>query len=414
MDLIELPVNKIKPYEKNPRKNDGAVESVAESIKQCGYIAPIIVDEENVILAGHTRLKALKKLGYKKVPVVIKEGLSEEQKRKYRLLDNKTNELAEWDFDLLGNELEGLDFGGLELGWGVDSEDDAEETEEEAYERKKQEFRERMERGELSEDSDEYQEFLQKFETKKTTDDCYTPPNVYEVVADYVADHYKVKKVDFVRPFYPGGDYQKEKYHPSSVVVDNPPFSIISEICRWYDDRGIKFFMFAPTLTILGIRSAQKVVVGNSIVYENGASVTTSFVTNMDEYEIRSAPDLYERLEEANKANLRAMKKELPTYYYPLECVRQTDIAKLSKYGQFYGVRKESCRRISELDAQKEYKKGIFGSGYLISERAAAERAAAERAAAERAAAERAAAERAAATTWELSDREKEIIKSLN
>ena len=404
MELIELPVNKIKPYEKNPRKNDGAVEAVAESIKQCGYIAPIIVDEGNVILAGHTRLKALKKLGYKKVPVVIKEGLSEEQKRKYRLLDNKTNELAEWDFDLLEDELEGLDFGGLELGWGFNSEDDAEETEEEAYERRKQEFREKMDRGELSEDSDEYQEFLQKFESKKTTDDCYTPPNIYEVVADYVAEHYKVKKSDFIRPFYPGGDYQKEKYKTDSVVVDNPPFSIISEICKWYQEHGIKFFMFAPTLTILGIRSAQKVVVGNGIVYENGASVTTSFVTNMDEYEIRSAPDLYERLEEANKANLRAMKQELPTYYYPLECVRQTDIVKLSKYGQFYGVRKESCRRISELDAQKEYKKAIFGSGYLISERAAAERAAAERAA----------AERAAATTWELSDREKEIIKSLN
>ena len=123
MELIELSVDKIKPYEKNPRKNDGAVEAVAESIKQCGYIAPIIVDEKNVILAGHTRLKALKKLGYKKVPVVIKEGLSEEQKRKYRLLDNKTNELAEWDFDLLGNELEGLDFGDLELDWGGNTED---------------------------------------------------------------------------------------------------------------------------------------------------------------------------------------------------------------------------------------------------------------------------------------------------
>lgn len=124
MELIELPVGKIKPYERNPRKNDGAVEAVAESIKQCGYIAPIIVDEENVILAGHTRLKALKRLGYKKVPVVIKEGLSEEQKRKYRLLDNKTNELAEWDFDLLGDELEGLDFGDLELDWGISAEEE--------------------------------------------------------------------------------------------------------------------------------------------------------------------------------------------------------------------------------------------------------------------------------------------------
>ena len=374
---------------------------------------------QNIIVEGHGRVIALKEMGETEVECIRLDHLTDEERRAYTLAHNKTTLSSDFDFDKLQAELSelesmSLDFSMADFGFNLIKE----ESEEEEYQRKKQEFRERMEAGELSEDSDEYQEFLQKFEVKKTTDDCYTPDNIYEVVADYVAEHYKVNKKDFVRPFYPGGDYQKEKYKKSSVVVDNPPFSIISEICRWYQAHNIKFFMFAPTLTVMGIREAQKVVLGNSIIYENGAGVNTSFVTNMDEYEIRSAPDLYERLEEANKANLRTMKKELPTYYYPLECVRQTDIAKLSKYGQFFGVRKESCQRISELDSQKEHKKGIFGSGYLISERAAAERAAAERAAAERAAAERAAAERAAAeraaaTTWELSEREKQIIKSL-
>lgn len=130
MELVEISIKDIHPYENNPRKNDGAVDAVAESIKQCSYVSPIIVDENNVILAGHTRLKALKKLGYKKVPVIVKEGLTEDQKRKYRILDNKTGELAEWDEDLLNIELADLDFGDLDLDWG----DRAEEKEKEVVE----------------------------------------------------------------------------------------------------------------------------------------------------------------------------------------------------------------------------------------------------------------------------------------
>ncbi len=115
-----LKLSEIMPYENNARKNDKAVKDVAESIKQCGYIAPIIVDENNVILAGHTRYKALKKLGYKEVTVRKVTGLTEEQKRKYRLLDNKTNELAEWDFEKLKDEIDGLDFSEFDIDWGIE------------------------------------------------------------------------------------------------------------------------------------------------------------------------------------------------------------------------------------------------------------------------------------------------------
>ena len=87
---VTLKIGDIHPYPNNPRKNDQAVDAVVESIKQCGYIAPIIVDENNVILAGHTRYKALKKLGYTEIECIIKENLNEQQKRKYRVLDNKT------------------------------------------------------------------------------------------------------------------------------------------------------------------------------------------------------------------------------------------------------------------------------------------------------------------------------------
>lgn len=120
MELITLKLTDIYPYKNNPRKNDEAVGAIAESILQCGYIAPIIVDEDHIILAGHTRYKALQQLERKDAQVAVVSGLTEEQKRKYRLLDNKTGELAEWDFELLESELKGLDFGNLDLDWGLD------------------------------------------------------------------------------------------------------------------------------------------------------------------------------------------------------------------------------------------------------------------------------------------------------
>lgn len=118
MELRTVPVEAIHPYAKNPRKNDQAVFAVAESIRQCGYIAPIVVDENMQILAGHTRYKALLKLGISNAQVAVVEGLTEDQKRKYRLLDNKTAEFAQWDFALLSGELEGMDF--LDFDFGFD------------------------------------------------------------------------------------------------------------------------------------------------------------------------------------------------------------------------------------------------------------------------------------------------------
>lgn len=133
MQVVTRRLEEIRPYKNNPRKNDAAVDAVAKSIRQCGYVAPIIVDENGVILAGHTRLKALRKLGRKECLVIVREGLTDEQKRKYRLLDNKTGELADWDFDLLAGELEDLDFGDLDLDWGL-PDDDAEPAVEDDYE----------------------------------------------------------------------------------------------------------------------------------------------------------------------------------------------------------------------------------------------------------------------------------------
>ena len=130
MEYQKKRLEEINPYENNPRINDDAVEDVMESIRQCSYIAPIVVDEDGVILAGHTRYKALLRLGYDECDVIVAEGLNEEQKRKYRLYDNKTAELAEWDQRKLMEELSDVDFLGYDFGQPSVREDEDGEGEE--------------------------------------------------------------------------------------------------------------------------------------------------------------------------------------------------------------------------------------------------------------------------------------------
>lgn len=108
MKIIEKNIDEVTPYENNPRRNDEAVEGVANSIKEFGFKVPIVIDKDNVIIAGHTRLKAAKKLGLKKVPCVKADDLTPEQARAFRIVDNKTQEIAGWNFDQLNEELEGL------------------------------------------------------------------------------------------------------------------------------------------------------------------------------------------------------------------------------------------------------------------------------------------------------------------
>ena len=119
MKYVKKKLTEIRPYENNPRINDEAVADVVESIRQCSYIAPIIVDEEGVILAGHTRFKALQRLGYTECGVIVATGLTESQRRRYRLYDNKTSEFAGWDQKKLSAELSDVDFMGYDFGQPV-------------------------------------------------------------------------------------------------------------------------------------------------------------------------------------------------------------------------------------------------------------------------------------------------------
>lgn len=110
MQVENWPIDKVTPYERNPRKNDDAVEYVANSIREFGFRSPIIVDRNGVIICGHTRLKAALSLGLTEVPVHVADNLSDEQVRAYRLADNKTGEKAWWDFAKLDLELSEIDW----------------------------------------------------------------------------------------------------------------------------------------------------------------------------------------------------------------------------------------------------------------------------------------------------------------
>lgn len=117
MEIKMVRLSEIVPYENNPRKNDDAVEPVKQSIKQFGFKVPMILDRDNVIVTGHTRYRAAQELGMEEVPVIYADDLTDEQIKKFRLVDNKTAEFSGWDFGKLDEELAGLDFGDFDFGF---------------------------------------------------------------------------------------------------------------------------------------------------------------------------------------------------------------------------------------------------------------------------------------------------------
>ena len=188
-------------------------------------------------------------------------------------------------------------------------------------------------------------------------------------------------------------------------MIDNPPFSLRAEIVAFYQDHGVRFFLFSPSLTALcGRLDVCAVITDTDITYDNGAVVRTAFVTNMEQdCVLRTAPELGRILRAEDEKNRRKLVKELPKYAYPDEVLTAAIAQRWAHYGIEFRISPRECIFIRKLDAQGSQGKVIFGGGLLLSERAAAERAAAERTAAERAAAQR----------WQLSARERELIKHI-
>lgn len=254
-----------------------------------------------------------------------------------------------------------------------------------------------------------YDEFVEKFKPKLTTDDCYTPDGVYEAVAGFVADAYSIDRSRMVRPFWPGADYQAQEYAADAVVVDNPPFSILSKIIRFYEASGVKFFLFAPSLTLFGLRTAADLAffpVFADVEYANGAIVRTSFVSNLEPGCIRMDSDLYRRVTEAAKACRTT--KTFPKYNMPANVWNAAQMGKISRSGINMKISSKSYRFIRTLDSMKGDKKSIYGGGFIFSDGAAAVLEATLRQA------EEMRRQADGSTTWQLSDRESAIIEELN
>lgn len=229
-----------------------------------------------------------------------------------------------------------------------------------------------------------YEEFVAKFKKNapKTTDDCYTPQPVYEVVKEYALKLAGLTEETCtpVRPFYPGGDYRNYDYPADAYVIDNPPFSILSEIRQFYMEKGIKYFLFAPALMCISLIDDTVICAYSDIIYSNGAIVKTSFVTNAAnrEFCLITAPTLKKQLKEIFQHDRKIYGKEtrkLKSYIYPKNTFSARDIALTSRTDYF--IRRTESRTVSKIGSLKQ-----FGGAYLLSDRAAGElekaRAAAE------------------------------------
>ena len=386
-----LPVDDLEPYALNAKTHpDEQIRNLMQSLRDYGWTRPITVNADKVIIIGHGILLAAKALGLEKVPVVIRDDLDEEEQRKLRNLDNKLSE-SPWDLDLLQEDLQGLDLSDYKLDFPEIEDPDA------AGKDRQDHFWDQE-----AEDSEESKAFEEKFVPKKTTDDCYTPPNIYEAVLAWATERYGLQGRKIVRPFYPGGDYQQEDYPEGCVVLDNPPFSILSEIVRFYMERGIDFFLFAPRLSLFSVASgsAKYLPVEISVTYENGARVATSFVTSLGEYKIEVSPELYEAVLAAENENTKP-ETELPNYEYPVYVVTAPTL-RLARYGQALRILPGDALFVRALDEQRKEDKAIYGGGFLLSEKAAAEKAAQNPGSS------------GAPITWKLSDREQALIRGLS
>ena len=250
-------------------------------------------------------------------------------------------------------------------------------------------------------DNPEYEAFVEKFKPKKTTDDCYTPPHIYDPIMKWAVKEYGLHGRTIVRPFYPGGDFENYPYPENAVVIDNPPFSILAKIIDTYNERGIDYFLFAPALTVLSSAGnrCNAVITDSSIIYENGANVKTAFITNLGEYKIHVSSELYNIIKNAQEEAKRQTAVSLPKYEYPDCLLTSALIQKIARHGQTLKIKADDCFFVRSIDAQKTQGKSIFGAGFLLSDSAAAEKAAAEK---------------AKAIFWQLSEREKNIIAQLS
>ena len=397
---LELNAGQIDWLPRNPRqwtKDDVAktAKSIAED-EDFLEERPILVvpmGEKFVVFAGNLRSEGAKKRKMKEAPCVIYNPETEaDQQAIIRRAAKDNGSFGSFDWDILANE---WDYPLQDWGINVWPQEERDPTDLNLSTKGR-------------EGDEEYNEFVEKFKQKLTTDDCYTPPAVYEAVLSFVGTLTELKGKKVERPFVPGGDYENYPYTERSIVVDNPPFSLLSKIIRFYCGRSIPFFIFAPALTLFSATDCDVtyIIPDSDIEYENGAKVRTGFITNLiPDIRIWCCPKLRDAVIEAQPDE----DKTKQGFVYPDNIVTSAILGKIAKRDIELKIRKKACEAIKQSDSAEEQGRALYGGGFIMSDRAAAERAAAERAAAERAA-----AEGAAATRLNLSEREKAIIERLN
>ena len=196
----------------------------------------------------------------------------------------------------------------------------------------------------MSKKEQDYNKFIDKFKPKLTTDDCYTPPLVYDAVLRWAKDELKIDGRPVVRPFYPGGDFEHYDYPEGCVVIDNPPFSIFAKIVRFYVERGIDFLLFAPSLTAIR-PECTFIGTGTSVTYANGACVSTSFVTSMlGDLICTTAPDLHKAVKAADDESRKDVKKQVTKLSWPSCVLRASTLHTMAHAGVRYSVRRNEGR----------------------------------------------------------------------
>ena len=400
-DLPTVRIDDLIPYANNAKiHGPDQIEQLRRSLRQFGFVSPVLIDEDRNLIAGHGRVEAARAEGMTEVPYVTVSDLTEAQRRAYIIADNRLTEAGVWDAGRLKLEMQELQALKFDTGLTGFTMAEVETIHVSAHERTKPEPESGHFWGDAEgERSEEYDAFVDKFKPKLTTDDCYTPQNIYETIRDWAVEHYGLQGAPVVRPFYPGGDYEHETYPDGCVVIDNPPFSILSQICRFYMERGIRFFLFAPALTLFSIAAGTCNYLPMScwITYENGADVRTSFVTNLGNWKIETVPELWALVDAMNAQNTNEGAAELPGYTYPDCVMTPIRIAPTSRW-MALRIPASDASFARALDAQREQGKSIYGASFLLSEKAAAEKAAAEK---------------REQFVWELSDREKAIVAAL-
>lgn len=212
----------------------------------------------------------------------------------------------------------------------------------------------------------DYESYVAKFrDLPKTTDDTYTPPDVYEAVLQYLREEGKLTADHTIlRPFYPGGDYERAEYPENGIVIDNPPFSIFSKICKFYTARHIPFFLFGPGMTIASVSTyATAVIINTGLVFENGAIVRLNFASSLfPDVALMTAPRLNDLIRACPSQN---QKKELPIYETPDELLSVSDLQTICQGGIDFAVRRSECVRVRSLDLHPK-QGGLFGDHFFI------------------------------------------------